>query len=170
MVFDSRIQLEFHEIRDMSALNEHETQNHVAQLNNGSYMQFSRHGLYSHTRETTDSFIKELILQGGRFFLVRSGEEMVGTMTLKWLEQGIRSIGILIYQQHSSKGFATLAINYGIRTSKSEGAIFAQVGTDISNFALRRIMEKLGFELCNFSNIQNLYEIYGRKLLSQDPK
>lgn len=141
---------------------------HIIELLNSEYLKFSQQRNVEHNKFTVENYVQELVLSGGWYFLIILDKRVVGSLTIRKVQTRIYNIGIMVYQSNNNSQVATLAIRYAIDMLDSIGVSEVQIGTHIANMAMRRVIEKLGFEIVvGPSNVSNKDKIYFRKLLLQ---
>ncbi len=126
-------------------------------LNDADHMKFSQHRLTNHTLESSQDFLQKLRAKGGRYYSIVSfeGGQIVGTFTVKPLDEKQCEVGILIFREFSNKGIANAIWRSLPRLVEEQGFDFLVSGTHIQNIPMRRVMEQSGMELDSMRNFPN---------------
>lgn len=148
-------------IRSLLDMDDATKKRHLLELSDRENLKFSRQRDIEHTFDSVEMFIRQTWELGGEFYLIFSKENVIGTLTLSRVTNRMQSIGILMYRNHHNSGNASRAIDYAIRTLDTKECEAISIGTNIANFSMRRVLEKLKFVI-DYSNngldkINNIY-------------
>ena len=110
-------------------------------------MKYSQQGNLKHSTTSVHNYIQDLHRNGGQFFLILLGSDVVGTLTIREFKNRIFNLGIMVYESNNNSQVATEAIRVAINRLRSNNASEVHMGTHVANMAMRRVIEKLGFQL-----------------------
>jgi len=149
------------EIRSFLDIDELAQKKHLLELSDKENLKFSRHRDAEHTIDSVERFVRQTWESGGRFYLIFSKEEVIGTLTINRVSDKVRSLGILMYRSHHNSGNASTAIDCAIKTLRAGECEAISIGTNIANFPMRRVVEKLKFVVdCSNNGLDEIRNIY----------
>ena len=149
------------EIRSILDMDEATKKRHLLELFDKENLKFSRQRDVEHTIDSVEMFIRQTWELGGKFYLIFSKGNVIGTLTLNRVTNRLQSIGILMYRNHHNSGNASSAIDYAIRTIDAKECKAISIGTHVANFPMRRVLEKLKFVIdCSNNSLDEINNLY----------